>query len=1272
MGKDRRENWVVLGIFLLTGAASGLRAQTTCSPNLTPCIQSLQSGFVDNPATNGAAITAGTPVDSIWLTINGAFSPFNSVETITWTSQTQGAFTLNLATDPTNTQLVASVPASLFAAPDTVSVTVTEISNGSMPPSSLSRSAVRPQVSVTSNAATFIVNPRLGPPAGGQLLPPATVGVAYSQPFFSGGTAPFTVTPGAVPPGFVAPESGNLLTGMPTAANAPNPATFTPVVVDAWGNRISLNESILIVAMPTVTGQSASSVGVGAPGFNLGLTGANFTPPLLGLSGNAPGSTVHWQMGSSEPISLATTVTDANDLIAAVPASLLTVTGTAIITVVQPGGATSNAVQFSVLSPVIQTITPASVTVGSAGFTLTVNGANYVVGGPLGASQVVFGGAALNTAFVNSGKLTAAVPAQTKTGAVQVSVSNPGGFPSNSVTLQVLPAPSITSLSPASAIAGGPAFALQVNGAGFTDSQQVLWNGNPLSTGFVSANQLTAAVPASLIQGAGSAQVAIRTSDGVTSGPAAFAIVTKPQILTTGLPSGTVGASYDARLAASGGTPPYAWSAAGLPAPLAINRSTGEITGVPGSSGAFPVTITVTDSANQTASAAFMISIGPSTPPAVQITTGSVLPPGTVGTQYSFVISAVGGAGSYTFTQTGGSLPPGVQLGSGGGLFGAPTTTGQFSFSVQASDGQGGTASGSFSITINPAPLTITTGALSAISAGATIAIKFAASGGAPPYTFSIAGSTPPGAIFTTDGALTGTATSIGSYTFQVTATDSAKTTASKSFTLQVTPAALTISTSLLPSGQVGTPYSATISATGGAPPYNWSALGVSGLAFFSSATNATLAGTPTTAGTFSIPVTVTDTAGAKASATLSLTINPPGLTVITASLPNGALNTAYSANLNASGGTAPYAWSFTGLPAGLSGSPAGAITGTPTAAGTFNVTAKVTDASGAAASATFSLTILAAPLTITTASVSPVAVGSPFSVDFGANGGVPPYTWKATGLPAGISFSAGGTLSGAPTSPGDSPIVITVTDSTGTTVSETLTFSAVLPSAPTLTLSGFPATGSPATQPSSSITLDASYPVDITVNLTLTFAPLSGADDPNIQFATGGRTAQITIKAGSTASATNVAIQTGTVAGTITITAQLFAAGQNITPTPPPTRTIVIPPSAPAIASVTAVRNATGFTVTVIGYSTTRSVTQAVFQFTAAAGSSVQTTSVTIPATTIFTTWYQNSSSAQYGSQFSFTQPFTVQGSAQSIASVSVTLTNANGSSSAASASLQ
>ncbi len=122
-------------------------------------------------------------------------------------------------------------------------------------------------------------------------------------------------------------------------------------------------------------------------------------------------------------------------------------------------------------------------------------------------------------------------------------------------------------------------------------------------------------------------------------------------------------------------------------------------------------------------------------------------------------------------------------------------------------------------------------------------------------------------------------------------------------------------------------------------------------------------------------------------------------------------------------------------------------------------------------------------------------------------------------------------------------------------------------------------------------------------MNLTLTFAPLSGADDPNIQFSTGGRTATLTVKAGSTTSTASIGVQTGTVAGTITITSQLLAAGQNITPVPAPTKTIVIGPAAPSITSVTAATNSTGFTVTIDGFDPTRAVTQVVFTFTPVGG---------------------------------------------------------------------
>jgi len=179
-----------------------------------------------------------------------------------------------------------------------------------------------------------------------------------------------------------------------------------------------------------------------------------------------------------------------------------------------------------------------------------------------------------------------------------------------------------------------------------------------------------------------------------------------------------------------------------------------------------------------------------------------------------------------------------------------------------------------------------------------------------------------------------------------------------------------------------------------------------------------------------------------------------------------------------------------------------------------------------------------------------------------------------------------------------------------------------------------------------------------------LTFTPVSGADDPSVQFSTGGRTAQETIAAGSTLALPALAIQTGTVAGTITVTAQLLAGTQNITPTPAPSISIVIASLAPVITKVSATASAGGFTISVTGYATSRQVTQAVLQFTPASGTTLSSTTFTITTTSLFTTWYGSTAAAPFGSQFTFTQPFTVSGSAQAVTSVSVTLSNSQGSS--------
>lgn len=220
------------------------------------------------------------------------------------------------------------------------------------------------------------------------------------------------------------------------------------------------------------------------------------------------------------------------------------------------------------------------------------------------------------------------------------------------------------------------------------------------------------------------------------------------------------------------------------------------------------------------------------------------------------------------------------------------------------------------------------------------------------------------------------------------------------------------------------------------------------------------------------------------------------------------------------------------------------------------------------------------------------------------------------------------------------------------------------LPPSPGLSLTGLPANSTPATQSNLQVGLSTTYPVAVTVNLSMTFAADSGPDDPTVQFATGGRTAQLTIPAGATAALSTLGVQTGTVAGTATITAQLLAGAADITPQPVPTRTVRINSVPPVASAVTAASTSTGFTVTITGYATARRITQAIFTFTPASGVNLQTTTVTIPVDTIFSAWYAGSAAIPFGSQFIYSQPFTVSGGVNSVASVTVTLVNADGSS--------
>jgi hypothetical protein len=245
----------------------------------------------------------------------------------------------------------------------------------------------------------------------------------------------------------------------------------------------------------------------------------------------------------------------------------------------------------------------------------------------------------------------------------------------------------------------------------------------------------------------------------------------------------------------------------------------------------------------------------------------------------------------------------------------------------------------------------------------------------------------------------------------------------------------------------------------------------------------------------------------------------------------------------------------------------------------------------------------------------------------------------------------------------------VQATDSTGATAQQKFSLTiAGPPPVPAITLSGLPATSLPGAQPVVTITLASPYPLALQVTATLTITP-NIANTTDLMFANGLRTTQITIPANTTTA--TLAFQVGTLPGAIQFSLALTAAGVNVTPAAPPTATTTIAATAPVINSVTVTTTSTGLQVTVVGTSTTLSMNTATFQFTPAAGATLQTSSVNINVSSLFAAWYASSASLATGSQFSLEVPFTITGNISSIASVSVTLTNSVGASNSVSANV-
>ncbi|MCS6881536.1 MAG: IPT/TIG domain-containing protein [Chloroflexaceae bacterium] len=251
--------------------------------------------------------------------------------------------------------------------------------------------------------------------------------------------------------------------------------------------------------VPAITSLSPASATAGGDTFTLTVNGSGF-------SNN---SVVRW---NGTPRS--TTFVSATQLTAQIPASDIAAAGTANVTVLNPNPDVESAASTFTINnpaPAITSLSPASATAGGPAFTLTVTGSNFVNG-----AVVRWNDTDRPTTFVSATQLTAQIPASdiAAAGTASITVVNPapGGGTSNSVTFTINasnPVPAITSLSPATVTAGGPAFTLTVTGSNFVNGAVVRWNGADRPTTFVSATQLTAQIPASDIAAAGTASITV-------------------------------------------------------------------------------------------------------------------------------------------------------------------------------------------------------------------------------------------------------------------------------------------------------------------------------------------------------------------------------------------------------------------------------------------------------------------------------------------------------------------------------------------------------------------------------------------------------------------------------------------------------------------------------------------------------------------------------------------------------------------------------------------
>ncbi len=1034
-------------VTLPNGAVGVAYSQTLTAAGAPPFNWTIATGGLPAGLTlnSGTGAIAGTPT-----------SPASSTFTVQVTDVGSGTatrsftvFPLGITTNSIGTASVGTAYTANLAAAGGLPPYTYLIASGTLPTGlSLSAAGVISGTPSVAGPVTFTVqatDAASGVSAKSFFLSPlgiatsflanGQVAVAYSQAIGAvGGAGPYTlvVTGGALPAGLTLSAAG-VISGTPTSTAA---ATFTVTVTDT----------------ASVTNAKSFTI---TPVAALEIATATLPNPSVGVAYNqtlqTTGGTAPYAFTSSGTLPTGLALSTAG-VLSGTPSATGSFTFSAQVTD-NGGGITTKSYTLSPLSvttaslPAGTVIVPYSQTLAATGGT-----APYTWTG----TQLP-GGLTLSSDGVLSG-----TPAGDATFGSTIEVTDAAGVKaSRTLSILIRAQLLIATTSPLPSATVGSAYSQTLTATGAL--QPYTWSASATGGFSVTAAGAVTGTPSSA--GAFTLNVTVTDSTGVTATKALGIAANPPPLVigtTSPLASATVGTVYSQSFQAAGGTPPYSWTSLTVPAGLTLS-SGGSLSGTPALSGAVTMNVTVTDSANVSASGSFSITVNPA---ALEIATASPLAEGTIGSSYSQAFAANGGRGGNVWSVSAGALPGGLTLSPAGTLAGSPTASGTFTFTVQVADSGGTTASKQFQVKINALQLVITsTSPLVVATVGTAYSQTLTATGGTAPLSWSATG-LPAGLTLSAGGALSGTPTAAGLANINVTVTDSAGVSAGKPLALTVNPAPISITTaSPLPAGTAGAVYSAGFAATGGAPPYNWSVISGSLPVGLSISISGGLSGTPQTAGPFQFNLQVADSSGGTATKPFTLAINPAPVSITTQSpISSAVAGTPYSQTFGATGGTPGYTWALTAgsLPAGVTLSPAGVISGTPTVAGSFTFTLSATDTQSATATRQFTFPVSGAPLLIATATLPAGTAGSPYSQTMAATGGSAPYKWSVAGgsLPAGITLSEGGDLAGIPTAAGAFAITIRVTDSALVVTNQQFTITVASPALLNTTPSPLPDAG--------------------------------------------------------------------------------------------------------------------------------------------------------------------------------------------------------------------